>query len=361
MIMSKNNLNKIGMSLITKDNELIRSVNYKTDNGTLDMLDSEIEKKAKESIPILSTYENRIINYLLCQARMSNQVFQKYEFTFSQFCKELNVTKGTQQYKMIMDAVISLGCKSFWWKNKNSEYTVKRWLSSETSADFENKKLKLQLDESIREVVFGLTSDYTAFLYGFIAAFNNKYAFKMYEYLRSYLNLGIITISVEKFAKDVAGNRYTTNHKLRTKVIDPAIKEINKKSDMTVYVSEVKDCKDNTTHYRFSLHDKKLSDKKNLVATWGIDRTELAKGTYDKYLDNPRWEKCMVQDERGHYEIKNCLMSKERYDAKHKEEIKQLAGEELTRKKKEIQEKYMQELYAAGIRDGWQNDLDLPF
>ena len=349
------------MSLITKDNELIRSVNYKTDNGTLDMLDSEIEKKAKESMPILSTYENRIINYLLCQARMSNQVFQKYEFTFSQFCKELNVTKRTQQYKMIMDAVISLGCKSFWWKNKNGEYTVKRWLSSETSADFENKKLKLQLDESIREVVFGLTSDYTAFLYGFIAAFNNKYAFKMYEYLRSYLNLGIITISVEKFAKDVAGNQYTTNHKLRTKVIDPAIKEINKKSDMTVYVSEVKDCKDNTTHYRFSLHDKKLSDKKNLVATWGIDRTELAKGTYDKYLDNPRWEKCMVQDERGHYEIKNCLMSKERYDAKHKEEIKQLAGEELTRKKKEIQEKYMQELYAAGIRDGWQNDLDLPF
>ena len=360
--MSKNNLNKIGMSLITKDNELIRSVNYKTDNGTLDMIDSEIEKKAKESIPILSTYENRIINYLLCQARMSNQVFQKYEFTFSQFCKELNVTKGTQQYKMIMDAVISLGCKSFWWKNKNGEYTVKHWLSSETSADFENKKLKLQLDESIREVVFGLTSDYTAFLYGFIAAFNNKYAFKMYEYLRSYLNLAIITISMEKFAKDVTGNQYTTNHKLRTKVIDPAIKEINKKSDMTVYVSEVKDCKGNTTHYRFSLHDKKLSDKKTLAATWGIDKTELEKGTYDKYLKNPRWENYMVQNKCGHYKIKNRLMPKAKYEAIHQTEIKQLAEEELERKKKEIHEKYIQELRAAGINDDWEDDPDdLPF
>ena len=87
-----------------------------------------------------------------------------------------------------------------------------------------------------------------------------KYSCRLYEYLRSMVNLGCVNLNVDTFSQVITDNKYPRVADQRRYVIDPGIEEINATTDITVSVEEVREASANgkgkTVQYKFHIKEK---------------------------------------------------------------------------------------------------------
>ena len=101
-----------------------------------------------------------------------------------------------------------------------------------------------------------------------------KYSCRLYEYLRSMVNLGCVNLNVDTFSQVITDNKYPRAADQMRYVIEPAIEEINATSDITVSVEEIREFSANgkgkPVQYKFHLKEKTHEEKQIIMGTWGI-------------------------------------------------------------------------------------------
>lgn len=165
----------------------------------------------------------------------SNQ--QVFDFTVADFMREF--PEITNAYKQIQAAIKRISER--WVKTEDSErITEFRWVSSRTYFKKEGR-FRIAMTNEVMPYLTQLKGQFTQYQLRHIAYFNSTHSVRIYELITQYRNVGNREITVEDLKKwlQVAEN-YSRWNNFKARVLDPAIEEINAKSDLFVEVEQIK-------------------------------------------------------------------------------------------------------------------------
>ena len=184
------------------------------------------------AIPIMAY---RIKYLMVSLIRPDTETFEELEFTVNEFKEYFDMkTWGGNQQDALEYAISMLrGAK---YKVGKDEIT---WLDPES--DIDGDDIHLRLHDSLTTYLLGMKGYFTKICYENIKNLKSKYAFRLYELLSSMKGVGKYKVYLKNAYKIIGDNNYTTKSEFVAHVIDPAIEEINKYTDLCVSYDFVKE------------------------------------------------------------------------------------------------------------------------
>jgi Initiator Replication protein len=194
----------------------------------------------KEERPTTDIYTQKIFFEIvskLTPAHLENtdEKYIQLDFNVSEFLDTLGIEKKENYYKNILNSLYDM-------QNLTVKYETDEKIGSySVIPDIEYKKnkgdLTLDLNRKLVEKILDIRNNENfSFLKRHLYLLQNGHAIKIFPYLVSWKNRGMVELSIEHFKKifgyDTEG--YSLFNKLKIRVIEPAIKEITEKTTLDV-------------------------------------------------------------------------------------------------------------------------------
>lgn len=214
-LVKRERLHKERDALVVKDNILLRDVRYN-----------------------LTATEQKIVIYLISKVLKDDKDFKHIRMGIRDYCALANIKPGGDTYKRVKESIETLSDKSWWIKYDRGERLF-RWVDT---ADLEHESyVDIVLSESLRPYLLELKENFTKYELINVLVLKSKHSIRLYELFRCNLFLHVWTVSLEEL-KDILDltDKYSEYKDLRRYVIDPAVKEINKYTDISVSYETVK-------------------------------------------------------------------------------------------------------------------------
>ena len=191
----------------------------------------------------LTLMETKIVLFAISQIQPDDKPFQSYSFRIKDFVAVCNLNKQSGTYKKYISKVVNdLGQKVLNIELEPGKTLITHWFSS-CVIDTNNGVVKFTFDPNIAPYLFELKKFYTQYAGEFVYCMSSVYSIRLYEYLRSIKS----KYYRQRVSVDEIRNRIECFSNLddytefRYRVLDPAIKEINKYSDLKVSYKGIKD------------------------------------------------------------------------------------------------------------------------
>lgn len=216
------------------------------DNKYLAIHDSYVVKSndlIQKSRFKLSLQQQKVVLYLCSMIKPEDEDFRKYTIPIREFCQMCSIDGvGGRQYKAIETTLEQLRQKSYIIRlNKNLSTSVS-WVSKwylDTSANV--RSVIIQLDPDMKPYLLRLKSNYTKYEYAYTLRMTHKATPRLYELLKSYhydklkpydksFDVDELRAILDATDKD----SYKQFRYFRYVVLEPAIKEINEQTDISV-------------------------------------------------------------------------------------------------------------------------------
>lgn len=250
--------------VVAQDNKLIQKIS--TDN--------DYDRNLTKQSFVLDVYQKRLLALMISHIPPNATEFPIEEISFYNFMQFMNISDGGKQYKKIHSSISKLMGMSFAIEPKPGVYEYYHWIADGCTVDENKKKIYLQLSPGLKKFLTGTQRNFTRYEIGFIMQLKRKYSCRLYEYLRSMVNLGCVNLNVDTFSRVITDGVYKKPFDIKSRVIDPAIEEINETTDITVSCEEVRKKtvkgKYKTVGYKFHIQEKTLEEKQIIMGTWGI-------------------------------------------------------------------------------------------
>lgn len=204
------------LQTVVKSNELVQRSRYK-----------------------LSLLEQKIVLFLISKIRPEDEAFHEYQFHMRDLCQLMGISVNPKNYKNFRDAIQKLSDKSFWVETDTQEMLC-RWVLDATITKGDGT-VKIRLDDKLKPYLLQLQQQFTAFSLEYVLLMQNKYSIRIYELLKSYEYLTIYTVSVDEFKQRIQSASYTAYKDFRINILDPAIEEINKYTDLDIFVDPIRE------------------------------------------------------------------------------------------------------------------------
>lgn len=200
--------------LVTKSNKLIEA-NYK-----------------------LGVIEQKIILCLASNINPSDSDFQTYKFAIKEFHKLLGL-KGTPKYTELRQITKDLMQKVFEIRIDKKVIQVS-WLSYVAYNETEGT-IDIRFDPFLRPYLLELKREFTSYKLENIVKLNSSYAIRIYELLKQYERLQERTFLLADLRKMLGvEDIYPAYGNFKQRVLLPAQKELQKKTDITFKIEEIK-------------------------------------------------------------------------------------------------------------------------
>lgn len=200
--------------LVTKSNKLIEA-NYK-----------------------LGVVEQKIILCLASNINPSDSDFQTYKFAIKEFHKLLGL-KGTPKYTELRQITKDLMQKVFEIRIDKKVIQVS-WLSYVAYNETEGT-IDIRFDPFLRPYLLELKREFTSYKLENIVKLNSSYAIRIYELLKQYEKLQERTFLLADLRKMLGvEDIYPAYGNFKQRVLLPAQKELQKKTDITFKIEEIK-------------------------------------------------------------------------------------------------------------------------
>lgn len=193
----------------------------------------------------LDIYQQKIIAILMAHVFKDDQEFKPLTLSFYQFCSLSGMSCGGKTYDLIWKSLQELSMATFTIrqtiiddKGREKHITgIYHWIDTILIHEEENI-VDIKLDDSLKPFLLGLddTKKYIIYELGCMLSFKRKWSGLLYQWLKSHQGHGTIQININelksKMMTDV--NTYKTPRDFILYVINPAIEEINKYTDLNV-------------------------------------------------------------------------------------------------------------------------------
>jgi plasmid replication initiation protein len=186
---------------------------------------------------MLSVQEQKIILFLISQLKPEQEEFDYQSFDIIDFCEVCGIDyRSGKNYALLKSAIKTLSDRSMWVlgeTEKGTKETLMRWL---LKAEIEqgNGKIGIMIDPDMKPFLLELKERYTQFDLIYTLGMKSKYSVRLYELLKSYEKTNEpVSFALERF-KQAVGAEYDRWVDIRRFVIDTALKEINRLSDLSV-------------------------------------------------------------------------------------------------------------------------------
>lgn len=184
------------------------------------------------------------------------------------FCDNFNISfQGGRNRQLLEDNVTNLMEKVLRVEEGRS-VTLHHWVEY-ARIDYDTQTIDLMLSRTVLPYYIQIKRNFTTYKLGFVSGFKSKYTFLLYEILKKKQTEknGQFFIPIEKLKQELSGDKYSDNKDFRVRVLEPAVAEINEKSDILVsYGISKKGNKANNVC--FTIRQKKKKDIEAIQATW---------------------------------------------------------------------------------------------
>lgn len=202
-------------------NDLIQQARYKSGSG---------------SGKSMSVTEQKILYTLISRIQKDDQDLVPQEFRIKDFCKLCGIPlSGGKTISDLMKVVKRLVERTMWlYNSKDDTITTVRWIDKAQIRP--NGIIIFTLDNDMKPYLLGL-KQYTKLYLHDIVRMRSKYSVILYQILMSYKNLERpIVFPLQDFRELLDADKvsYRNLGKLKSRVIEPAVKDINDYSSIAV-------------------------------------------------------------------------------------------------------------------------------
>lgn len=158
-----------------------------------------------------------------------------FDFTVADFVREFPEISIDNAYKQIQSAIKRIYDRSV---KTEDEYRVTefRWVSSRTYFKKEGR-FRIAMTDEVMPYLTQLKGQFTQYQLKNIAYFNSVHSIRIYELITQYRSRGERFISIDDLKKWLqVEDKYPRFNNFKQWVLDPAVEEINEKSDLLVDV-----------------------------------------------------------------------------------------------------------------------------
>lgn len=222
----------------------------------------------------LNTQQQKVILYLISKIKPDDDELKEYDYDLKDFCRVCGIELHGQNYQNIKESILQLYAKAFWIETEDVD-TMVSWVNKAYIYK-KDTRLRIRLDDDLKPFLLHLREQFTSYELQYILVMRSKYSIRLYEYLKSYCSLGVITISVNELKELLdCANEYTRWNNFRMRVLDKALQEINTYTDLDITTEFVRQGK-SIDKIIFNIA-KKDSHRATITR---IENTARLKGTY---------------------------------------------------------------------------------
>lgn len=188
----------------------------------------------------LSTQEQKVILYIISKIKPDDTEFNEQVFNLKDLCNIFGIEYNSKNYINFRNAIQNLSDKSFWIEKDNKEILV-RWLEY-VSIDKDNMTVSVKLNHYLEPYLLGAYVNTTQYLLHNILAMRSKYSIRLYELMKSYAYLKKVEIELSTLKKllSLENNKYPVYKDFRVRVLEPAIDEINKYTEIKIQITPIR-------------------------------------------------------------------------------------------------------------------------
>lgn len=192
-------------------------------------------RKARYS---LTAQQQKIILYLISQIKQTDDDLKIYKFDMKDFATLCGIDCNGKNYLNFKESLKALADKSFWIETPRKDMLV-RWLERLEIDKYETT-VSLRLDDRLKPYLLTLQENFTIFNFGSTLLMKSKHSIRLLEIFASYKSLGIVEFTIDELKETLECGEYTEYKDFRRYVIDKALEEINKYSEITVEYKPIK-------------------------------------------------------------------------------------------------------------------------
>lgn len=231
----------------------------------------------------LSLNEQRVILACIAQVNSTNALLatERFELSAKDFSKIFSVTDSTA-YEALRDVTETLFNRYVVITNPfpehpTAQYLKTRWISSILYFP-EEGKISLRFAQDMLPYLSELKRTFTKYKLEHIGKMTSVYAIRLYELLAQWQKTGSREVELDWLkAQFQIADQYANMNDFKKRVLDPAVKDINKHSNLKVSWSQRKTGR-RVTHLTFSFEEKdKPPSKPREKRILGIKESEIAK------------------------------------------------------------------------------------
>ncbi|TXH56097.1 MAG: RepB family plasmid replication initiator protein [Bacteroidia bacterium] len=193
-----------------------------------------------ESICRATTNEKRIIIMGASKVLKDDPVGKTYSFHLSEVRKYSGI-KNKRLYEDLETAIIGVKRRELWLKQEEGKFTITNWFSW-VDYDRETLTLKFRFDQSVHEFLTILGENFTTYLLSNAISLNKAHYITLFELIKSYEYKGKggkfyreIKLDYLRETLNLKDTGYDKFYDIKRFIIEPAIKAINKNTDINIY------------------------------------------------------------------------------------------------------------------------------
>lgn len=225
-------------------------------------------KLAKNNDGSLTLTEQKILLYIISRIKPDDEELKEQVFDIKEFYNIAGIQAEIgNNYVNLKNAISKLASRVMWLIDGDIETTV-RWIEK-AKINKRSGKILIRLDEDLKPYLIMLSQNYTKIPLHDIIRMKSKYGIMLYELLRSYSFTGMkVVFSIQDLKERLDCIDYTNFTNFRKRVIEPALKDINKYSELFVDVEYHKTGR-TFTEAEFTIKDltnsKRLEDREEVI------------------------------------------------------------------------------------------------
>lgn len=251
-----------------------------------------------ENRPNFTKDETRLFLTIIASINKDDEDFKPLHIPVSEFAELWGI--GTNDiYERLKQAIIGLRSKGFVLEDTNPKTGKRRFLTAGTISVGAYEEgagyATVEISPIFKPYLLALKNNYTKYTLSNIMQLTTVNAIRNYELFKQYESLGCRTFSVDEYRKILGiEDKYPDNTDLRRYVIEPAIAEINEKTDLLVKYHT--SGRGKRTELRFDIKRRKFeagtvdstvqmkSKKKQIVFSYADGREEILELEADEVL-----------------------------------------------------------------------------
>lgn len=210
----------------------------KTENKNTVVKENSLIQKSK--FPEMSLAEMRALSYISSLIkRIDENAPTQYTYVFkkAEFCRMVGIEEyNSGNYHNLKNTLKKMVERIVEVENE------KKWevfhIFSKAECNYSSEEVAVTFHEDMIPYLFNLKKNFTSYQLENILQLKSKYSFRLYEYLTSF-HRDKVVIYLSKL-KELFSVDYQETYKLIKKCLEPSVKEINEKTDITVSYTKIK-------------------------------------------------------------------------------------------------------------------------
>lgn len=209
-----------------------------------DMVQKQRFTTGKNAGNSLTVTEEKVLAYLISKIKPDATSLEPIEMEIKTFCEVCGLGRGSTDncYPHVKAAVDKLARRVMWlYDDATQSETTVRYIERATMYK-RSGRIRITFDPMLEPYLINLAGNYFQFSYHNILAMKSKYGIQLYKLLKSYyFRYPSLRISVEELKVSLDATNYAKISHVKEKVIEPALKDINTFSDLSVAVEYEKE------------------------------------------------------------------------------------------------------------------------